>query len=208
MVKHWNQLWRCHLYRYSEPSWAQPWGTCCSWPCSEYKSWTRWSQGVPFNLSHSVVLWIMACKSFRWLPLHIFLCHHCTPAQKWRLLSYKNYLNLVFPTFDGLFFSNRKQQKVCYGKSSLSLNPETITDVLLLRLTVITKFIPQIVSSENILLPYYKRKIEKLDVKYRYVILKREKYLKDVLNILKSGNVAFATIILCAWQAAEETESR
>lgn len=37
---------------------------------------------------------------------------------------------------------------------------------------------------------------------------KEKKYLKDVLNILKSGNVTFTTIILYAWQAAEETEWR
>lgn len=82
-----------------------------------------------------------------------------------------------------VYFSAESNKKAAMEKALylLILKPSLFV-VLLLRLALIPKFIPQTVSSEIALLPYWKRKIEKLDVKYRHAILKRKKVLERCLK--------------------------
>ena len=47
-----EQLWSLHLWRYSKPTWMR---SCAA--CSRQRGWTRWSQEVPSNSYHSVILW-------------------------------------------------------------------------------------------------------------------------------------------------------
>lgn len=54
-VRYWSRLWKCLLCRYSVPDWILSCIACSSWCCLN-RGWTRWSQDVPFNLSHSVIL--------------------------------------------------------------------------------------------------------------------------------------------------------
>lgn len=63
------------------------------------------------------------------------------------------------------FSATESNKKTAVEKNVLSLNPETITDVLYIRLAPVAKFISLTMSSDITLLPYYKRTmIEKLDV--------------------------------------------
>lgn len=52
-----QKLWSLHPWSSSKPDWMQSQAICCSWPCCEWGSWTRWSPEAPPGASLTT-LWL------------------------------------------------------------------------------------------------------------------------------------------------------
>lgn len=142
------------------------------------------------SLSTSAILWFcevwLANPFYCWCYTH-FLCHYCTPAHKWKLLSYKNYLHLGLPTF-GSFSATENNKKTAMEKAhSVVILRPSLLRVLLPRLTFIPKLIPQCHRRSHCY-PTTKGRLRS-QMQSMGMPSWKIKSAQKVLNILKGGNV-------------------